>query len=76
MTAEQILEQQFFEMRWRVLSLAADFDRIQRTSTNGALPTDPRVSKLREALGVVSSADHDRAARVQMIFSDKSAGPT
>jgi hypothetical protein len=75
MTAEQILEQQFFEMRWRVLSLAADFDRIQRARNNGALPDDPRLSQLRAALGVVSSADHDRAARVQLIFSDQTPGP-
>jgi hypothetical protein len=74
-TAEEILEQQFFEMRWRVLSLAADFDRIQHAAKSGALPDDPRLSKLREALAVLSSAEHDRAARVQLIFSDKTAGP-
>ena len=66
--ATQILDQQFFEMRWRVLSLAADFDRIQRAA--GSLPADARLSKLREAIEVLKSNDSDRAARVQMIYSD------
>jgi hypothetical protein len=69
--ANEILEQQFFEMRWRVLSLAADFDRIQRAG-DGALPSDLRLTKLREAIDVLKSAESERAARVQMIFSDKS----
>ena len=74
-SANQILDQQFFEMRWRVLSLAADFDRIQRAGGAGALVDDPRLSKLHEALGVLTSGEHGRAARVQMIFSDQSPGP-
>jgi hypothetical protein len=72
--ASEILEQQFFEMRWRVLSLAADFDRIQRAG-DGAMPGDPRLTKLREAIEVLKSAESDRAARVQMIFSGKSEPP-
>ena len=75
MTAQQILEQQFFEMRWRVLSLAADFDRIQRAQKDGVLPDDPRLSKLREAIDAVTSGEQERAARVQMIFSDTTPGP-
>ena len=72
-SANEILDHQFFEMRWRILSLAADFDRIQRAA--GSLPADERLSKLRDAIEVLKSNDNDRSARVQMIFSDKTAPP-
>ena len=61
------------EMRWRVLSLAADFDRLQRHN----VADHPRLAPLRKAIGVLheNSASPDRAAQVQMIFSDKTPPP-
>src|SRR5689334_2185366 len=48
--AKEVLEQQFLEMRWRTLSLAADLDRIGRAAGGTeALARDPRVAKLRKA---------------------------
>jgi hypothetical protein len=70
-TANEILDQQFLEMRWRVLSLAADLDRIQRAAEEGSLPGDGRLDKLREAIGILTSGEIDRAERVQMLFSDR-----
>ena len=70
-TANEILDQQFLEMRWRVLSLAADLDRIQRASSDGSLPTDSRFEKLQDAIGILNSEEVDRAERVQMLFSDR-----
>ena len=70
-TAKETLEEQFPEMRWRCLSLAADLDRIDRA---GGL-TDDRLAKLREALQVLISDEPERAARVQMIFSDMTPPP-
>lgn len=67
--AKVIFDQQFFEMRWRCLSLAADFDRIDRAE--GAVGDDPRMTQLREAIGVLLSEEPERAERVQMIFSDR-----
>ena len=64
-TAQQIFEQQFLEMRWRCLSLAADFDRIAEPIVD-----DDRMKKLRQAIQVLLSDEADRAARVQMIFSE------
>jgi hypothetical protein len=74
--SKEVLEQQFLEMRWRTLSLAADLDRIGR-GDNGArtLKDDARLQKLRRALEVLMSDGIDRAERVQMIFSDMTPPP-
>ena len=76
MTAQQTLEQYFFEMRWRCLSLAADLDRIERAA-GGAdlLRSDPRLRKLHDALGVLRETSGNRAEQVQLIFSDKTPPP-
>jgi hypothetical protein len=73
----EVLEQQFLEMRWRTLSLAADLDRIQRAGGGSAtVRQDARLVKLRRALEVlVSEGGADRAERVQMIFSDMTPPP-
>ncbi len=66
-TASEVLEQQFPEMRWRCLSLAADLDRVDRAGSTD----DERLASLRRAIEVLLSEETNRAARVQMIFSDK-----
>ena len=72
--AKQTLEQYYFEMRWRALSLAADLDRVERgDGGNALLNADPRVQKLRDAFNVLlQPGGANRAEQVQMIFSDKS----
>ena len=65
--AKDVLEQQFLEMRWRTLSLAADLDRIGRAGGGTeALARDPRVMKLRKAFELLLSERGDRAARVRL----------
>lgn len=72
--AQQTLEQYFLEMRWRCLSLAADLDRIERAPGGpGVLGADPRLKKLRDAIGVLLADGPTRAERIQDIFSDKTA---
>ena len=74
--ASSILEQQFLEMRWRALSLAADLDRIERAAGGKQiLSTDPRLANLREAIKVLLQNEPQRAAKVQMIFSDMTPPP-
>jgi hypothetical protein len=74
--AQQTLEQYFLEMRWRCLSLAADLDRVERAAGGpGVLQSDPRLAKLREAIGVLLKATGNRAEQVQTIFSDKTPPP-
>jgi hypothetical protein len=74
--AKAILEQQFLEMRWRALSLAADLDRLERAAGGKqVVASDPRLAKLRDAIKVVLQNEPDRAAKVQMIFSDMTPPP-
>jgi len=74
--AQQTLDQYFLEMRWRCLSLAADLDRVERApGGNAVIGSDPRLKKLREALGVLLEGRPNRAEQVQSIFSDKTPPP-
>jgi hypothetical protein len=68
----QVLSDQFLEMRWRCLSLAADMDRLQRSvGSSDAIRTDADLAKLRDALAIVASTEPNRAERLQMLFSDQ-----
>jgi hypothetical protein len=67
-----LLSEQFLEMRWRCLSLAADMDRLQRAEGGEAIGADPQVKQLRAALAIIGSAQAGRADRLQMLFSDQS----
>ena len=74
--AQQTLDQYFFEMRWRCLSLAADLDRVERAPGGPELlKSDPRLSQLREAIGLLTKASGNRAEQVQLVFSDKTPPP-
>ena len=74
--AQQTLEQYYLEMRWRCLSLAADLDRVERVVGGKALiDSEPRLQKMRAALGVLLEGRGNRAEQVQNIFSDKTPPP-
>jgi hypothetical protein len=67
MTAAQVLDREFLEIRAKVLELAASFDRLHRAE--GAVVGDPRLSLIQEAIDVLQSDADDRAEQVQLIFS-------
>jgi hypothetical protein len=70
--ARKILDQQYLEMRWRCLSLAADFDRIERAAGGAeVIASDPRLASLREAMKRIGGNDAGRAEFLQMLLSDK-----
>lgn len=70
------LDRQYHEMRWRILSLAADLDRLQRMAGGDALlKSDGRLQRLRACIAELQSAEANRAERVQMILSDTSPDP-
>lgn len=74
--AQETLDQHYLEMRWRCLSLAADLDRVQRSTDGPALlKSDPRIAKLRKAIAILLEEAPDRAERVQETFSDKTPPP-
>ena len=76
-TAQDYLEEQFLQMRARVLSLAADLDRIERAEGGASLlESDQRIQKLRRAVKLVLDERTNRAEQVQMLFSDMSPPPS
>ena len=67
LTAPQVLDREFLELRAKLLELAAGLDRIDRAS--GDVEADPRLGKIEQALEVLNAGEPGRAERVQMIFS-------
>lgn len=67
LTAPELLNREFLEIRCKILDLAAAFDRLTRA--DGTVSDDPRLARLHEALQAVQEPKSDRAERVQMIFS-------
>lgn len=67
LTAPEILNREFLEMRCKILDLAAAFDRLGRAE--GSAADDPRLARLREALSLVLDEPDARAEQVQMLFS-------
>jgi hypothetical protein len=67
MSAQDVLNREFLELRARVLDLAAALDRIDRAS--GDVSLDARMGQLRDAMAVLLESGPDRAERVQLIFS-------
>lgn len=74
-TAIEILNHQYADMRWRILCLAADFDRLDRTSDAATLQSDSRVAELRQALQIVLTQPSNRAEQVQLLMSDNTPDP-
>ena len=75
LTGLQVLDRYFPEVRAWLIQTAAVLDRYDRAveSEGGPAPDDERWRLLRESLDVLRdehSDSADRAARIQMIFSD------
>ena len=70
LSANQALEQYFFEARCKLLDIAAILDRINRGQDAGEVAAnDPRIEKIRKALEVLHDQSGGRAERIQQIFS-------
>ncbi|MFC1759333.1 hypothetical protein ACFL2H_11310 [Planctomycetota bacterium] len=71
MTAKQILDREYLELRAKILELAASFDRLERADADGeeAIDADPRSQKLAKGLDILRSNEGNRAERVQLLFS-------
>ena len=66
-SATQILDQDFFDCRAKILELAAALDRFDRAE--GSLTEDPRIEKIRQAIQTLNTLAADRAEKVQLLFS-------
>jgi hypothetical protein len=67
MSASEILDREFLELRAKILELAASFDRLDRAE--GFLQDDPRLKLLHQGLDSLQEAGGDRAEQVQLLFS-------
>ena len=74
--AREQLDRQYHEMRWRILSLAADFDRVERLAGGAnVIASDVRIANLKRCVEQLLSPESGRAQRVQTILSDQSPPP-
>lgn len=67
LSAAELLDREFLEVRARLLETAAALDRIDRAS-NGPL-ADERLAQIREALVVLQAPVDNRAEQIQHVFS-------
>ena len=69
-TAGEMLDREFLEIRCRLLAIAAALDRIDRAEGADAIRSDPRITKLHDAVRILIDGRPDRSQRMQMVFSD------
>lgn len=67
MNAKSVLDREFFEIRAKILELAASLDRMDRGE--GDIGDDSRIELIQKAISIVSSNDSNRAEQIQMLFS-------
>lgn len=67
MSASDVLDREFLEVRAKILELAAALDRLDRA--DGKLDADVRLTRLHEGIRELQSESMGRAERVQQIFS-------
>lgn len=73
---QNMIDQSFLEMRGRCLSLAADFDRLDRASGGSAdWESNAYLHKLREAMKLLLEVKSNRTEQVLMLFSDTTPSP-
>jgi hypothetical protein len=71
LSARQVLDRHYLEIRARLLEVAACLDRIDRADSSDALQNDPRLALIREGIEILNTPDNDRAERIQLLFSDR-----
>jgi len=67
MTAPNILDREFLEIRAKILQLAASFDRMDRS--DGAVANDTRMKSIRKGIEILQSQVPNRAEQLQLVFS-------
>jgi hypothetical protein len=67
LTAPEVLDREFLEIRARILQIAASLDRLGRA--DGEVLGDARHQKLQRALAILQSPEADRAEKIQLLFS-------
>ena len=70
--AEQVVEQEFLQVRAKILEIAAFFDRLDSENAHGVSSTTAeRLALLRAGCEFLLDSENDKAARLQLLFSRK-----
>lgn len=67
MPAPAVLDREFFEIRAKILEIAASLDRLDRGE--GDVRIDPRCQQLMQGIDILKESKEGRAERVQSLFS-------
>ena len=67
MSAQEVLEREFLEIRAKILELAASLDRLDRGS--GTVTPDARYARIQQGVSMLLEEEPGRAERVQLLFS-------
>lgn len=67
LSAPDLLNREFLEIRARLLEVAAALDRLERA--DGDVSDDPRLTRIRQAIARLDSNQSDRAEHLQLLFS-------
>ena len=70
LSADEILDQTFLEIRAKILEVAAAFDRIERADASQNVDTHPQWQQLQSAVRIVHDVSGNRAEQIQLHFSD------
>jgi hypothetical protein len=66
-SATEVLNQEFLNIRARLIDLAAALDRVDRGG--GSAKEDPRYQQIRQGLAILAEDTAGRIERIQMVFS-------
>lgn len=67
LTASDVLDREFLEIRAKLLEIGAALDRLDRAE--GSVAGDLRLERFQQALAILCQAEPDRAERIQHVFS-------
>ncbi len=69
LTAQAALDRHFLEARCKIIEIAAMLDRIDRGEGASEAAADPRMARIRQAVGLLLEDEPGRAEGCQRAFS-------
>lgn len=66
-TAREVLDQEYLQIRAKILEVAAFFDRLSEAEAGDA--NQSQLELLEKGCAILNDGDVDKAARVQLLFS-------
>lgn len=66
-SASEVLEQEFLQIRAKILEIAAFYDRLAEAPASDL--SESQLALLQNGCGILTDSEEDKAARVQLLFS-------